>query len=467
MFTVQTFSPVGSQATAAPSIFTYSTADTLVQVLGAGYFVGVSFNEGDRVQVNCADGDRVVSYSSGAFINDSALAERIIVTDSSQFADIDSTKEYFIDGIIDMTGVSIEVPAAGLQLRGHSFNISKLICADNNYTMFTSPIGGSGDLLGVDYAIEVTGTSSKVYDITSDTGSNAFEFERINYNDCTSLGTITAYRQGLEVGTGRFGGTPSLTLAGTWVGGYRITTSIVRSLDNAMSEPLFKAGAGFTMASRFLTDMNADLGTTAPLLDFSAANFTNPSTLQLSGCTITRVGVLDSSDTTIIPNILPSALASDFSSNQGIGNTFEGGTVTVTAEASTTMTLADTFYDVAGTFTASDLQHFDSPSTGQLRHIGNNPVDYRAYLDLSVKSSANDVLTIRFLKWDNSASSFIEEGRQVRQVNSLVGIRNVAFFTATFGVTLDQNDYLKLQVSSDDTNAVTIEDNSFYTIATR
>jgi len=467
MFNIQFFSPVGSQATAAPSVFTYSTSDSLTEILAAGYFVGVSFNDNDTINLVCSEGEKTVRYLNGAFVNASPLAARIIVTDSSQLLNIDSTKEYFIDGIVDMTGVSIEVPATGLQLRGHSFNISKLICTDNNYTMFTSPAGGSGDLLGIDYAVEVTGANSKVYDITSDTGFNAFEFERINYNDCTSLGVITDYRQGLEVGTGRFGATPSLTLAGTWVGGYRITTSIVRSIDDAMSEPLFKAGAGFTMASRFLTDINADLGTTAPLLDFSQSNFINPSTLQLSGCIITRNGVSNSSDTTIIPNILPSALASDFSSNQGIGNTFEGGTSTVTSEAVTSIALVDTFYDVSGTFTATDLQHFDAPVSGQLRHIGNNPREFRVYLDLTVKSSANDVLTIRLLRWDSSASTFIEEGRQTRQVNSLVGVRNVGFFNATTGVVLGQNDYIKLQVSSDDTNSVTVENSSFYTIATR
>ena len=55
---------------------------------------------------------------------------------------------------------------------------------------------------------------------------NAFEFTRVNYINCTSLGDIYDYRQGLESGTGRFGGSPSLTLHGVWVGGYRITTSV-------------------------------------------------------------------------------------------------------------------------------------------------------------------------------------------------------------------------------------------------
>ena len=127
---------------------------------------------------------------------------------------IDSTKVYILDGIIDFTGtgLTIEVPAGGISIIGTTFDVSKIICSDDSFTLFTSPIGGSGNVLGVDYAIEITGTGSQVYDLTDATGLNAFEFTRINWNDCSSLGSLTGYRQGLEIGTGRFGGKPELTL---------------------------------------------------------------------------------------------------------------------------------------------------------------------------------------------------------------------------------------------------------------
>ena len=168
------------------------------------------------------------------------LVNRITVEQASDLAGtLDSTKEYFIDGIIDMGSQQIEIPQGGLNLAGYNFDLSKLTSSATGYTMFTSPVSGSGNVLGLDYGIEVTGAGSQVYDIVSDTGFEAFEFSRINYNNCTSLGTIDNYRQGLEIGTGRFGGSPSLTLKGVWAGGYRITTSIVRALSAGMTEPLF------------------------------------------------------------------------------------------------------------------------------------------------------------------------------------------------------------------------------------
>ncbi len=108
------------------------------------------------------------------------LVNRVTVTQASDLSGVlDSTKEYFIDGIIDMGSQSIEVPQGGLNLSGYNFDVSKLISSAAAYTMFTSPVGGSGNLLGKDYAIEVTGAGSQVYNLVSDTGLEAFEFARI------------------------------------------------------------------------------------------------------------------------------------------------------------------------------------------------------------------------------------------------------------------------------------------------
>ena len=161
--------------------------------------------------------------------------------------------------------------------------------------------------------------------------------------DCESLGIITNYRQGLEVGTGRFGGKPQLTLAGAWVGGYFIDTSIVRSLvDGAYS--LFSAGAGFLMSSRFRSNMNADLNATVSFVDFAPGNFPNSSTLQLDGCLLSRNGAFNSLDATIIPNIVNSDLASSWTANVGIRNTFIGGKQTASAESATVIAVTSTFY---------------------------------------------------------------------------------------------------------------------------
>lgn len=401
--------------------------------------------------------------------NTQGLANQVSVTQAAQLAGpLDSNKEYFIDGVVDMGSQTIEIPQGGLTLSGYNFDVSRLISSAAGYTMFTSPAGGSGNLIGKDYAIEVTGSGSQAYDLTSDTGNEAFEFSRINYNNCTSLGTITNYRQGLEIGTGRFGGQPELTLAGVWAGGYFIDTSIVRALTDG-AYTLFKAGAGFSMASRFRSNMNIDLPASASYVDFVTANFPNPSTLQLEDGIITRDGVFDATDANITPNVTMSDLASNWCNNNGMPNTFVGGSIGVTTETLTTINTQGVFEDLdAILWTAADLQHFSAPTGNRLQHLGNTPREYRVIANFGLASSANDVLSLRVSRFDSSATASFEVLTQTRQVNNFVGGRDVAFFNININTVLDENDYIFLEVANvSSTDDITAETDSYYIVEAR
>ena len=380
---------------------------------------------------------------------------------------IDSTKEYFLDGVIDLGAVSIEVPAGGMNIKGYDFNISGLTSSEAAYTMFTSPIGGSGDILWKDFKIEVTGVGSQVLDIVSDTGNEAFEIDRINFNNCTSLGEIDNYRQGLETGTGRFGGTPNLILSGVWSGGFFIDTSIVRGLTDG-AYALYEEGTGFTMASRFRSNVNVDLNATVALLDFVPANFINPSTLQLDGCIVTRNGAIDAGDVTLIPNISQTNLQSVWQGNIGIQNTFVGGSLNLTVEVVSVITTPGVFVDLLGTFVASDLQHFDVPLNGQLRHLGDSPREFKVVFEGILDSTSGDELDLKVVVWDDSASVFVDYKITRRVVNNLQGGRDVAFYTVTTNIILDKNDYVKLQVANvAATNNITAELDSDFIVEER
>ena len=188
------------------------------------------------------------------------LDNRVIVKQASDFGVIDSTKQYFIDGAIDMGTTELEVPATGIFIQGYGLGVSKLFSTENNYTMFTSPVGGSGNVLINDIVVDVSGTNSSVFALEDATGFNATEFNIVNFENCTSRGYLDGYRQGLETGIGIFGGTPTLEFRGTWLGGYRIANSIVRSVTDT-TYSLYKSAVGQTFASRFGGDINCDLPT--------------------------------------------------------------------------------------------------------------------------------------------------------------------------------------------------------------
>ena len=384
-------------------------------------------------------------------------------------ATIDSTKLYLIDGTIDFTGtgLSIEIPAGGFNYAGLTFDVSNLICSDDNYTLFTSPVGGSGNILGEKCGISITGTTSQVYNIVDATGFNAFELDRINYNNCTSGGTIANYRQGLETGTGRFGGKPEITLAGPWLGGYFIETSIIRGLEDG-NYSIFKAGAGFVMQSRFRSNMNIDLPANASFFDFAPSNLPNASTLQLDGCIISRNGSFNSLDSNIIPNMQSSDLSSAWGGNVGIRNTFVGGRQKATAEIATVIAAGSTFYNLNATWTASGLSHFDAPASGQLRHIGASPIEFKIQADFTIEGDSGNELAVRIKKWDDSQGIFIDFQPQTRQINALVGGRDVAFFTILNNIALDTNDYFLFQVANNSGNSnVTLELDSDFIIEER
>lgn len=402
------------------------------------------------------------------------LDNRIIVNQSNVATTlggvIDSSKQYFLDGMIDMGSTQITVPTTGLTLAGLSFDISGLSSSQDNYTMFISEsiAIGSGNLLGVDYAISVTGTGSKVYELYDATGFNAFEFQRIEYNDCTSLGDLYGYRQGLEGGTGRFGGSPSLTLHGLWRGGFRITTSIVRGLDSTMTEPLFKQGTAFQMNSRFLTDINIDLPALAPFSDFSSANFPNPSTVQLKGTIISRNGAFSADDTNIMSNLTSSDLACDWDNNNGITNTFVGGEINNDVEVQTVIATQNVAVDLNGTFVASDLQHFDSPASGSLRHIGINPREFIVNWDFIIDGKDNDNYKLFLMKIAAIGGTVTVEHTQTRTVNNLQGGRDVGIWNGQTSVVLNQNDVVLWQIANllDDDNC-TLEIDSSWSIKER
>ena len=222
------------------------------------------------------------------------------------------------------------------------------------------------------------------------------------------------------------------------------------------------------MNSRFRTNQNIDLNANIAFTDFAPVNFVNPSTLQLDKCLITRNGVSNALDSTIMPNISKNDLASSWVSNVGISNTFVGGQQKATAESATVIVAGSTYYNLNATWTASGLAHFDSPSPGQLRHLGGNPIEFRVQAQFTIEGTTSNEIAVRIKKWKNSTSSFLDFQPQVRQINALVGGRDVAFFTIVSNITLEANDYLLFQVANNSGNDnVTLELDSFFIIEER
>ena len=252
----------------------------------------------------------------------------------------------------------------------------------------------------------------------------------------------------------------------SWSGGFRISTSITRGISDSMSGNLFTGDLGFTMANRFLTDMNVDLGASAGFFNFSSTNFPNPSTLQVQGAIVTRNGVRDPTDTSITPNINEDALSCAWRDNIGLGNTFEGARTTVTTQTPTVIITPSAFVDVAGVFTADSLVHFDSPAQGQLRHLGDSPRDYLVEMDLVVEGPQDNSVTVQLVKNNGTVDTVV--GSQTRIISRFGGPNDRAFLHLTTPVSIDRDDTVRLQITNNTgLNAVTVENSSYILITQR
>ena len=184
----------------------------------------------------------------------------------------------------------------------------------------------------------------------------------------------------------------------------------------------------------------------------------NANTLQLDGTIITRNGVSDASDSNYTPNILKSDLASSWSNNTGLPNTFVGGETGVSTEINTNIVSTGVFVDLNGTYTASGLEHFDAPANGQLRHLAQSPREFKVAVFGIIDGGSNDEVSLKIVVWDDSASSFIDYKSVVRVINNFQGGRDVAYFNFTDNIILDTNDYVKIMVANiSDTTDVTAE----------
>lgn len=427
----------------------------------------------DDVIITSVTTGQSITWDGSKWVNQDKvpdLANRIVVNTanwaSTLGGTIDSLKEYFIDGIVDPQGVSIDLSGGKvLNITGGGTNVSKIVSTANTYTMVTGSDVGEIMMDGV--TLTIGGTGSKLLNVTANTGLEAVSFIKVNFDFCTSLGEVNGFNQGLEIITRRFGGTPQLTLSGTWNSGYFVDTSIVRILtDGAYS--LFKEGTLFTMASRFRSNQNLDLPASVSFLDFQPSNFLNPNTLQLIDMIVTRNGVDDDSDSNYTPNISRSDLASAWNNNTGLPNTFIGGNLLITTEVTTTISSTGVFVDLAGTYASNDLQHFDELANGQLRYLGNSPTEFKITVDMDLDSGSNNEVDCKVVVWDNSASIFVDYKVKRKVINNLQGGRDVGFFNFTGNITLNQNDYVKLRVANvNNTTDITAELGGEFTVEKR
>lgn len=307
------------------------------------------------------------------------------------------------------------------------------------------------------------------FDLVDSTGFNAVEFTKVNFEGSGSIGTLDGFRQGLWTSIGVFGLSDGLTFEGTWLGGFKSETVIVRSLTGSTGS-LFKKGASLQFNSRFSIDSNIDLPVGWSITDFEPNNFSQDNLLQVQGAIVTRAGVIDSQDVNYFPNIDEKNDVSDWRNNVGVKNTYKGGEWEITTETVTAIATAGTFVKLAGTTTYDDLQHFsDGGGDNTLTSSGSLTKDVLIRFQGVIDGGANDEIAVKIRIFRSNTSTYEDIKTRVRTISNIVGANNIAYFNFyDKAFNIQENDRIEVWAANNsDTTGITLLVNSQLVVEAR
>lgn len=411
-----------------------------------------------------SDFDTFVTWCDNELGKSSPQASGIIYVNQYNYleklSNIEADKEYFFEEPVTFAqSITLD---NDITIRSYGTAIPRII-AGGEFPIFTG--NSAGNIFMYNIAIDNSFINSSVFDLSFATGFESLQLIDVNFVNSDGLGELNNFRQVFYNTVAYIGGKPSLTLSGN-CGGVKITNFNGVNLSDTMTEPVFKAGSGLLFSSTFDAEGKIDLGSTAPLIDFSDVNILNDENLIFNNMTVSRNSVVNSTDTTIYPNIDQSSVKSLWVGNTGLPNTQKTISSRVTTEVITTVLLPNTYYDLLGTYTVLNQSHFNMPINGEFELLSGNGF-YNIQGFFILESTQNDVIDIRLVKSIDGGITYPDEVyHRSGVINALSGARDVGFFNVNGVVSLKKGDRVKIQVENKTgANDITAELDSDITIS--
>lgn len=366
----------------------------------------------------------------------------VIVKSPSDLQNIDSGKNYIIDGDIDMGSQQIEIPESGISIGGLNAgrDTSILRSSEDNYSLFVSPpTGYSGNVVMDSLTIDLTGTNSQVFELDNDGNSSALDITNVNFGRSPSttliMGELLNYRQLLMDNIGFLFINDGLTFSGAWTG-IRLTTSIAIAFP--ASATLLKEGSGFTVTN-VLSDMNfLSVDSTSVFCDFVSADIINDAGFRLDE--------FRTSASNALPNLPNTDVKANFSNCLGVMNTYVGGSYTVSTGATTSIPSANTPVKMAGTTTYKGLTWFSGDNDNEFVYLSDQPIDVEVTATVGLDGGSGDNINVIIRQWDDSAGSYIDIGQTPSGSTVIFG--NPINVVVLADTTLDQNDRIEIWVEN-------------------
>jgi len=414
------------------------------------------------------DNELVLNANFGKQINVGAPKDprsAIYVRKASQLAGtLDSTIIYIIDGHVDMGTQQIIVPINGLNVAGLSSNTSSLYSSADNYTMFQCvPFVGCGDFSLGFLSLRVEGTNSNVFNLDNLGNGGRIGWKSVNFNSCTSLGTIKSYSQALAQNVGWRDCLDGLICDGVWGGGWAILNSILLGAD--FEGTLFKAGDTLSLGGSFRSNINilkldVDNGT---FCDFAPSNI-----VLDGGFALSNVRVSPLADP--LPNMPSTSIKVLIKDCIGLANTYAGAAHQPQSDSVITIAEAGALYQITGAVDLSESYWFSTANTNGLQLDSSLPLEVTTSGTMSFSGGSNTEMSIQIRKFVSSSSSYINIGPEYITTFSTSAVfgtlaSNVSF-SATTGMKL--NDRIEVWVKNNtNTDDITLKSGGQFQVVER
>jgi hypothetical protein len=375
--------------------------------------------------------------TSGGGGSISLLSNTVVVSQASDFDNIDFTKVYQLDGVVDVTAVEIVVPSGSVfELVGNSSDLCGAVSATDNQTF----VSGQGQFKFNGCFHTLTGIGSKVYDMNGSSAS--VECSNANFYSCTKIGSINGIRQGFQQNVFWLGCGDGIDATGA-NGGFFNNGVLVRDFnpDDNIGGTVFKVDPTATFSTRFFSNANIQVDGNSTAYEFIDANFLSDSLLQLDNGNLFGTG-------TFVNGITQNSVNCNWKGTNGIKDTNIGAIWEMTTATLINIVASNTFQQVTLTTTAKKNTHHSQPAPSVIRYLGERAIDEAISGNVTMRAGNNRQVSIDVRV--NGVSVF--EATETTDGNGRA--RNIAIFGYN---EILQNQDVTLFIKTDDGSNVTID----------
>lgn len=382
----------------------------------------------------------------------SKLDNRIVVKKKDDIlGDLESSKEYFIDGHIDLEGDSISIPLGGLNINGYNFDNSGLYSSHENHVLFkNSGTGAAGYLRCRNIFLNSSGSGAKIFDLHNDSGQGSVELVNCNlgqfgFDPTSSLGELSNYRLFRLDGCAVILAIDGVTFSNSMSGGVTITDTIGLLLP--ATHTLLKEGTSLVIDGNVSSNMNFNsVDDLTKFCDFLPSVFTRDSSFNLSNFRTTAIDA--------IPNIEASNVKARFENCRGVNDTYIGGEWVLTSEVDTIISTAGVFVKLEGVTDYFEMQHFFNNTNNAFVYESDQTVNVKVLSIVGISGTNNNQVRVQIRLWDDSASSYVVLSTTNNQTLSNGLSNNRSENITTQAVTqIDQNDRIEIWIANMSTNS--------------